>query len=194
MVDVDDVVTGVQARQFGDEVRRPPPLSRGPGEAVTKDVLLGDDGEIGRHEPAFERQDHGPRRSAWKASDLVMGVGRPDRLDPVSVQHRQQPVARAQAGSGDDDALAVALDLGDVRPDRVEDVDFGARAGIGEIVAAAPVGVEPVRTLGGSERRQDADGAPRKTASSGTWGTRLIRTKSSPAGASAWPPCASWAA
>ena len=137
VVHVDDEIAGRKAGGLGDEVGGAPLLLGRPGQTVAKNVLLGDDGEIAGDEAVLDAEhDHG-ESAAGKDLSVGPGLRRFQPLDAVVGQHRHQAVARAGTVAGHHYPPTGRGQLDDMFMHRVEDVEVGSGAGLGEILAAA---------------------------------------------------------
>ncbi len=117
VVDMDDNVAGGEARDLGDEVVELAACLARPHQAVAKDVLLADDGDVVGLEAAFhaEHGEHGlvARRGLHRAP----GVDAGDVGELVIGEHARHAVARALAPQRDHDFLALGLQRLDVGDD-----------------------------------------------------------------------------
>ncbi len=106
-------VAGRQARRFDQHVAGLLGLAAA-DQPVAQDVLLGDDGQIRRFEPAFEAQKREADRGFRGFARVRDGGDFLDFLDAMRSRHRAEPLAGAVGPAGDDDALAHALQHADV--------------------------------------------------------------------------------
>ena len=98
VVDVDDEVARRQRARFGQHVLRAPPALRLPDEAVAENVLLADDGEIGRLEALLERDD-GERQRARRAPSSPDGRTRRARAISGRARRARGSASRASRRS-----------------------------------------------------------------------------------------------
>src|SRR5262245_40668405 len=104
MVCVDDEVADGKARRLGQNVGGAARLAARAHEAVAQNVLLGDDGELGRLESLLEAE-HGKRGdAAGKGQGLSKALNLRLVLEPVVCKQRDQALACADRPGGDDGA------------------------------------------------------------------------------------------
>ncbi len=102
VVDVDDKIARCQRARLRQYVMHPALALRFPDETVAENVLLAEDGEIGRLESLLER-DHRQRQSAGaRRLRLMEGRDELERFEAVLGEHVAQALARAVAPAGDD--------------------------------------------------------------------------------------------
>ena len=91
VVEVDDQIAGREGRGLGQEVRGPP-LLLGPRQPVAQHVGFGNDRDIGRLEPVFDRQDTAQIQVLRCRLDIGPVTHRDDMIQSVVGQHGGQPL------------------------------------------------------------------------------------------------------
>ena len=98
MVDMDDEVAGGERARLRQHVLGAAPAPRLADQSVAEDVLLADDGEVGRLEPLFER-DHGERHARRRARSSPDGRTRRIRATSSHARRARGSGARASRRS-----------------------------------------------------------------------------------------------
>ena len=123
-------------------------------QAVAEDVLLGDDREPVAHEAVLEAEHDEGHGIARQRADLAPARKCYGIAHAMLVQKGLQPVARARTVAGHHHAAAAALLGRDVLAHRVEKVDLGVRARIGEVSAGLTAGIDRAGSRRGLEGRE----------------------------------------
>ena len=155
VVGVHDKVADGEARCLGDEIGGAARLAARSGEAVAQDVLLGDDGEVGRLEALLQAQHRIGCRACGQRQRLGVGLHLVGVGEVVLGEQRRQPLARAGREGGEDDAPALALQAAHVGDGGLEHVAALAGALRREHPAGAALhGAHRAPHVGLLERRQ----------------------------------------
>ena len=105
VVDMDDDIALVEARRLGDEIGGAL-LAATAHQTVAQDVLLADDGEIGRLEAGLDAQNRRHDEILRRLVDLLQAVGGLDVLQPVLFDNLRQTLARPFGPGREHDPLA----------------------------------------------------------------------------------------
>ncbi len=109
MFDMGDEIAGCEARDFGKEILRLAGFAARPHHAVTQNILLGHDGEIGRFETMFEAE-HG-HANGLGIELLRIGpiLDRAHGIEAMIGEHAAKTFGRAFRPRGQQHALAAFL-------------------------------------------------------------------------------------
>ena len=136
MVGMDDEIANRQRLDFRKECVRALALLAAAHKPVAQQILLGDDGHVGRGKTGIEGQD-GQRRGAVRCGTqcLLPAFRRLGLFQPMVAHQAAHPLPRAARIAGDDDALAVLAQAVDMLDRRL--IDIGALCALGRKVACA---------------------------------------------------------
>ena len=109
VVGVHDEIADGEAGRFRDDVGSAARLAPRAHEPVAQDVLLADDGEVGRLEALLEAEHREGRLAGRQRQRLGVALDLVRVGEAVLGEQRRQPLARARREGGDDHALALRL-------------------------------------------------------------------------------------
>ena len=170
MVDMDDEIAGGERARLRQHVLGAAPAPRLADQPVAENVLLADDGEVGRLEPLFERDNGERQRAGPRGLRLMVGRDEFERLQAMLGEHMAQALARAVAPAGDDDVQAPRAQRLHMRDRGVEHVGAFVLPLGGEVAPRVTAAIDGVSGVG----RRFERGQPRERLSRrGAPSTRL---------------------
>ena len=160
MVDMDDEVAGGQGGDLLQERIGLPALAGRARQPVAENVLLGDDGEVGRLEAVLQRQDDRRGMAGSQPAHPGKAVDRLQLPHAVLAQHRHQPVPGACGVAGDQHAPSFGAFQPGMLAHRIERAGVRIGADIGEVPAPPTAAIDhPGGPRGRCERGQIPDPA-----------------------------------